>query len=151
MDRALVVIDTSPAADLLREAGSLAQGVGAELVVLALVLGGDDADAVDEMRAALGDAGTRPPRSDAETVRLFAERVSERALGDLTVPYRVVWDVVETSRPSDRIIEVADGHDCDHVFIPGRRRSPTGKAIFGDTTQSVVLNFDGYVTVSTAE
>jgi len=36
------------------------------------------------------------------------------------------------------------------VFVRGRRRSPTGKAVFGDTAQAVILNFDGFVTVATA-
>ncbi len=50
--------------------------------------------------------------------------------------------------PAD-ILEVADEYDCDHIFISGRKRSPVGKAIFGDTTQHVLLEFDGAVTVTT--
>jgi hypothetical protein len=35
------------------------------------------------------------------------------------------------------------------VFLAGRKRSPTGKALFGDQTQAVILDFDGAVTVIT--
>jgi nucleotide-binding universal stress UspA family protein len=45
------------------------------------------------------------------------------------------------------VIAVAEREGCDHVFIAGKRRSPSGKAIFGDVTQSIILNFDGMVTV----
>jgi nucleotide-binding universal stress UspA family protein len=32
-----------------------------------------------------------------------------------------------------------DSHDIDHVFIGGRKRSPTGKAIMGSTSQDIIL------------
>lgn len=48
-------------------------------------------------------------------------------------------------------LNAAEAHNCDHIFIAGRRRSPTGKAIFGDWVQRVLLNFDGLVTVSLDE
>ncbi|MFC6724399.1 universal stress protein, partial [Halobium palmae] len=63
---------------------------------------------------------------------------------DLDVSYDVVAAVGDES---DRIFEVAAERDCDHLFLSGRRRSPTGKALFGDRTQRALLNFDGPVTV----
>jgi nucleotide-binding universal stress UspA family protein len=150
MDRALVVTDASPgAADLLRETGELAEGAGANVVVLALALADDDGSDVAEMRSALEAAGKAVPPDDVQTLRAFAEHVGDLVLGDTGVPFYAVGDVVDANRPSDRIIEIAESHNCDHIFISGKRRSPTGKAIFGDTTQSVILNFDGYVTVAT--
>jgi len=32
------------------------------------------------------------------------------------------------------------------VFLTGKKRSPTGKAVFGDRSQAIILNFDGPVT-----
>ena len=43
------------------------------------------------------------------------------------------------------LAEVAEANSCDYVFILGQRRTPAGKVIFGDTAQSVILNFNGYV------
>ncbi|ELZ06028.1 universal stress protein [Natrialba asiatica] len=49
--------------------------------------------------------------------------------------------------PTDHaLVVVAAEYDCKHVFIAGDKRSPTGKALFGDEAQSVLLHFDGPVT-----
>ncbi|MFC6725558.1 universal stress protein, partial [Halobium palmae] len=63
---------------------------------------------------------------------------------ELSVVARTTDDVAET------VLEVAQERGCDHAFLLGKRRSPTGKALFGDVAQQVVLNFDGYVTLSTS-
>ena len=60
---------------------------------------------------------------------------------------------VETSKrrehgdPAETIIEVAEELDVDNITMSGRRRSPTGKMLFGSTTQSVLLAADRPVTV----
>ena len=60
---------------------------------------------------------------------------------------------VETTRrrehgdPADTIVEVAAELDVDGITMSGRRRSPTGKMLFGSTTQSVLLAADRPVTV----
>lgn len=48
---------------------------------------------------------------------------------------------------ADTIVEVAAELDVDSVTMSGRRRSPTGKMLFGSTTQSVLLGADRPVTV----
>lgn len=60
---------------------------------------------------------------------------------------------VETTRrrehgdPAETITEVAAELDVDNITMSGRRRSPTGKMLFGSTTQSVLLAADRPVTV----
>jgi nucleotide-binding universal stress UspA family protein len=41
---------------------------------------------------------------------------------------------------SSGIVELAASTDADRVVVSGRRRSPTGKAVFGSTAQDVLLN-----------
>jgi nucleotide-binding universal stress UspA family protein len=38
------------------------------------------------------------------------------------------------------VVRLAKQVDADHVFVGGRRRSPTGKAVFGSQAQEIMLN-----------
>ena len=50
------------------------------------------------------------------------------------------------------LIDAAEEHDADMIVVAGRKRSPTGKAIFGSVTQDVILGTDRPVLVcSTGE
>lgn len=52
------------------------------------------------------------------------------------------------SPPQEGILDLADKIDADHIVLGGRKRSPTGKALFGSVTQGVILNTDRPVTVT---
>ena len=43
-------------------------------------------------------------------------------------------------RRGEQIIGVAEEVDADRIFVGGRSRSPTGKAIFGSVAQKVMLS-----------
>lgn len=79
----------------------------------------------------------------------MGEQLVRDRLGDLDVEYSVEGQVFEGSRKGDLVVETAERNGCDHVFVTGVQRSPTGKALFGDFAQSVILNFDGYTTILT--
>jgi len=53
----------------------------------------------------------------------------------------------EHGDPAETIISVAEELDVENITMSGRRRSPTGKMLFGSTTQSVLLAADRPVTV----
>ena len=44
--------------------------------------------------------------------------------------------------PADELLAAAADIDADAICVSGRKRSPTGKAVFGSTTQALVLNAD---------
>lgn len=57
----------------------------------------------------------------------------------------------EHGEPAETIIRVADDVDANTIVTSGRRRSPTGKVLFGSTTQSVLLSSDRPVLVSMSD
>jgi nucleotide-binding universal stress UspA family protein len=44
--------------------------------------------------------------------------------------------------PADELLAAADAVDANAVCVSGRKRRPTGKAVFGSVTQDVVLGSD---------
>jgi nucleotide-binding universal stress UspA family protein len=147
MEKALAVIrrDSDAATALLAEAGELAAGVNASLVVLH-VLPEDEYEERMATRMETGSGGGTFSIDEAEREATFiAKEAAQEALGDVDVEYELKGIV---GRLETDVIEVAEEEGCDHVFVTGRRRSPSGKAFFGDVTQRILLNFDGRVTVS---
>jgi nucleotide-binding universal stress UspA family protein len=53
----------------------------------------------------------------------------------------------EHADPAETVLAVADEVDADRIVLAGRRRSPTGKVLFGSVTQSVLLDAERPVTV----
>lgn len=49
--------------------------------------------------------------------------------------------------PGEEVVEYADEIDADHIVVPGRKRSPVGKVMFGSVTQDIVLNAEQPVTI----
>lgn len=53
----------------------------------------------------------------------------------------------EQGEPDKQIVSVAQEVDAELIVMSGRKRSPSGKAVFGSVTQSVLLSADIPVTV----
>lgn len=147
MDVALAVYDED-ATELLAEAGELSAGVGAELTVLALMT----EEEFEETREALDVVAREEHTAYDDSVVLDAARnEAEEAVEDLYADLDLEWEVAgavisDDGDAADQIIETADDVGADHVFVSGKKRSPTGKAVFGDRAQAVILNFGGPVT-----
>jgi nucleotide-binding universal stress UspA family protein len=149
MDDALVVLDTDERGrKLLTEAAELAGGVDARLHVLSLLTHEEFEEKREALDAMAEEEGASYDDSVfMDNVRQDAEEVVEEVVGDLDVE----WDVLagrvgQAESEADRVLEAARDNGVDHVFLTGSQRSPTGKAVFGDRAQAVILNFDGPVT-----
>lgn len=150
MRKALVVADASEEVDrITREAGELAAGVDASLVLLHVTSNDDYEEDRKAMRDITGmEGGSYDISQASEGAREFAQDLGEKALRNIDVEYEAAGAVGDKY---DKVMRTARDHGCDHIFIVGRKRSPSGKAIFGDTAQRVILNFDNPVTVLTGE
>ncbi|SDK54626.1 universal stress protein [Natronorubrum texcoconense] len=151
MNRALVMVESTEfSRQLVREAGELAAGVDADLKLLATMEQDEYEHDLETMSTIADVEGTAYSPADVkESGRQFARDIARTELEDVDVEYDPLCIVVDDGKKAQRIVALAEEHDCDHIFIAGQKRSPTGKAIFGDTAQRVILNFNGAVTVVT--
>ncbi|WP_331233647.1 universal stress protein [Natronorarus salvus] len=151
MDHPLVATDSSDRSpELIREAGALAEAAGVPLLVLTVVT----REEFEEDAAVLETIGDVEKAAYEPKPAEYARNVAESAAADLLSGFDVETGTVgryvdDGDDRADAILQVAEELGCDYVFLTGRRRSPAGKAIFGDTAQDVLLSFDGYVVTLT--
>ncbi|MFC6954225.1 universal stress protein [Halorubellus litoreus] len=148
MERGLVLVEqTVDHLDLLAEAVEHALGADADLVLLATITH-DQFEDDTQMLETIGhlentsyDTSSVLDRAVADVRSFVADEIPDDV--DVTIVARATDD------PGQALLDVGDEHGCDHAFVLGSHRSPTGKALFGDVAQQVALNFDGYVTLAT--
>ena len=147
MERALAVVDAEESTKaLVREAGELAAAVDAELVLLHVTTNDEYEKTRQTMESIPSDATGYSAEKAREGAESFAADVGREVLEGIDVE----WDAVGAlGDEQSEILDAAEERDCDHLFMAGEKRSPTGKALFGDLTQSIILNFAGPVTVVT--
>ncbi|MFB6151769.1 MAG: universal stress protein [Haloarculaceae archaeon] len=134
--------------ELLREAAEVSACTDAPLRVLALVSPEEYESSSESIEITSDIERTVYDRTSVgDDLRTEAEEFVDDALED-DVPVDIMVKVVERSDRADAIMTTAEDVGCDHVFMAGKQRSPTRKAILGDTTQEVLLNYDGIVTLS---
>lgn len=152
MNHGLVAVEDSEAhKSLLREAGEYAAATDADLLLLAF-LDEESYESDLETLEAVGQIENASYDSDAiiESAVSDTKDIAESTLDGLDVEFDIAVTVAEEGERAKRVINAGDEQNCDHAFIVGDSRSPTGKAIFGDFAQRVILNFDGYVTTATS-
>jgi len=128
----LVAVGSNDAArvgSLARAVTEVAEPTGADVVLLH-AFADDDFAAVREQL----DSADASPTAAARRQKTVRELTA--AFDDADVSYEVRGHVGEES---DAIVGVAEDVTADRVFVAGRARSPTGKAVFGSTAQSVML------------
>jgi len=86
---------------------------------------------------------------EMDSAAQFARRSVTETLGEFDDDRASVRGRVGT--PAEEILSTAEDVDPRYLVIGGRRRSPTGKALFGSTTQQVLLNADAPVVTVMAD
>lgn len=147
MERALVVVDDRESGEeLLDEVGSIASDTGAEVVVVTLLTEEEYESDIETLRQIGNVEQTSYEEGPSDFARDLSAGIAAEVL-DNRVEYEAVGELVEDGEQATHIVDIARERECDYVYLHGKRRSPTGKALFGDRAQKVLLNFDEYVTV----
>ena len=86
----------------------------------------------------LGRKGSRDGRTaDLDEIRETAADFAAAAAEDIDVPYETIGRI---GKAAEEINKYADKQDARYVVTGGRKRSPTGKALFGSVSQRILLN-----------
>ncbi len=80
------------------------------------------------------------------TIRKLGE-----AMDDAGLSYSWHGRITDANEQGDEVVAAATDLGADLLVVGGRRRSPTGKAVFGSTAQDVMLNAPCPVTFVRAE
>lgn len=133
---------------MVRTAGMVAAAHGVPLVLYAEATEDDASDAtLVSTRDGYEDIPPEANKSVVDGVDRFLEGVADDELAGLDVEYETVCSIVPSANHAGSVLRTAREYGCDRLFVVGEKRTPTGKALFGDFAQSLLLNFEGHVTV----
>ena len=119
---------------LVAEAIAVAEPAGAEVVLTHVFTDEEFSD----VRSRLGvDEASEGSTPDAVAERHTTTRALSKALTEAGVSHTVRGAVGDHA---DEVVEAASEIGADRVVVGGRRRSPTGKAVFGSVAQEVLLS-----------
>lgn len=146
MERALVIVEPSQKGrKLTRIAGEFAEGTGGDLIIVHAF---DESKYQEELqRKAYSGSEIKTERNLIEDAKNIAEEIATDALKNYDISY--IAEGMLGSLPND-LLDLAVERNCEHIFVTAEQRSPTGKVLFGDVTQKILLNFDGPVTTLTS-
>lgn len=119
---------------LLDEAMAVAKPTDATVYLLHVFTREEYDDLLDQMGIEPQSGGIRPGElaSRHNSIRTPADRLDAH---DITYEIRgVIGD------PDREIVRIAEELHADRLIVGGEGRSPTGKAVFGDHAQQILLN-----------
>ena len=126
--------DEARAERLAKEIAAVAGPADAE-VVLTHVFDDEEFDGIRRKLGVDGDSEGAAP--DAVAERHASTRALSKALSEAGVRHSVRGAVGDLAT---EVVQTAEGVEADRVVVGGRRRSPTGKAVFGSVAQDVMLS-----------
>ena len=126
-----------------------------------VVLGVDtDEDRARAQAEAIVDLPGEPEEIHATVLHAFGDNpsgASVHQVGAVRRARNVLEDAgIEVSLagssgdPATAIVDTAEEIDADVICVAGRKRTPTGKVLFGSVTQGVILTTDRSVLVCSA-
>lgn len=124
----------------------LAEGLGEDLTIIPVYDESKYSGAVE--RKAMAGSEVTKLEDVRDKLSESTVQVVESTLTETTVPWTV--DVFIGDLPSG-LIEKIQEEDIDHLVVTTEQTSPTGKVIFGDLAQSLILNTSIPTTVLTEE
>jgi nucleotide-binding universal stress UspA family protein len=136
LDRLLVAVgpgDDDRVDPLARTTTDIAGPAGAAVTLAHVFTEQEYEDARDRLGGEPGDEVT----PDAVARRHATIRALGDALDDAGIDHDVAGRV---GKHGEAIVSLASDADTDLAVVGGRRRSPTGKAVFGSTAQTVLLS-----------
>ena len=95
--------------------------------------------------------GETQPNYSVDKAENNAAQTAAGAVSDAGVAAADVTTVGRIGDATDQIVVEANKRDARYIVIGGRKRSPTGKAVFGSVTQSVTLSADRPVVIVIGE
>jgi nucleotide-binding universal stress UspA family protein len=78
-----------------------------------------------------------PPPAHTLASRLEIIDKLSVAFDEADIEYRIRGEIGDVT---DTLVSVTEETDTDMLFVGGRKRSPTGKAVFGSTSHQVLMN-----------
>lgn len=112
-----------------------------ETLVVVHVMSEEEFDEHSEIQT--GYSVSKGENNAVETAKDVVRRLDDPPSG--------VETVGRVGDPATQVLAEAQQRDSRYIVIGGRKRSPTGKAVFGSPTQSVILNASRPVVTVLAE
>ena len=84
---------------------------------------------------------------DMDRIRDHAAKLAKRATEDVETDATLEY-VGLVGNAADKVLGYAASNDARYVVVGPRKKSPTGKVLFGSTSQEILLNADCPVLVT---
>jgi len=84
---------------------------------------------------------------DMDRIRDHAAKLAKRATEDVETDAALEY-VGLVGNAADKVLGYAADNDARYVVVGPRKKSPTGKVLFGSTSQEILLNADCPVVVT---